>query len=50
MEFFSDGAAADSWPTLQDERLKSGLGKIERGDQPVVSGTENHDVARLRHR
>ena len=50
MEFFGNGAAANNWSAFENERLESSLGKIERGDQPVVSGAEDDDVARLRHR
>jgi hypothetical protein len=49
MKFLSDGAAADIGPSLQHKRLESGLGKIEGGDQAVVSCAENDDVASFRH-
>jgi hypothetical protein len=50
MKLLCDGAAADTGSALLDERLKPSLGEIKRGDQPVVAGPENYDVARLRHR
>ena len=49
MEFLGDGTAADSWPALEHERLESSLGEIKRGDQPVVPGAEDYNIARLRH-
>jgi hypothetical protein len=50
VKLLCDGAAADTGSALQDERLKPSLGEIKRGNQPVVAGPENYDVARLRHR
>ncbi len=49
MKFFGDGAAADNGPSFQYQRLESGFGKVEGGDQPVVSCAEDNDVASFRH-
>jgi len=49
MKFLGDGAAADDGPAFQYQRLESGLGEIERGDEAVVSCAEDDDVASFRH-
>ena len=50
MKFLGDGAAADDRATLQHERLVSSLGQIKGSNQPIVSGSENDDVACLWHK
>ncbi len=45
MEFIGDCGAADLWPALEHERLESGLGQVERGDQAVMAAAEDDDVA-----
>ena len=45
MKFVGDGGAADLRPALEDERLESGFGEIEGGDQAVVAAADDDDVA-----
>ena len=49
MKFLRDGGAAGLRAAIEDERLESGLGEIERGDQAVVTATDDHDVALVGH-
>src|SRR6266403_2794117 len=44
MEFLSDGAAADEFAALENERLEAALGEIESGDERVVT-TANENYA-----
>ncbi len=46
MEFIGDGSAADLQSAFENERLESGFGEVERGDQPVVAAADHDDVAR----
>ncbi len=50
MEFRSDGAPTDGGLTFHDQRLEAGFGEIKCGDQPVVSSTDDDDVASFGHR
>ena len=45
MKFFGDGGAAGLRAALEHQRLVSGLGQIERGDQSVVAAADDDDVA-----
>ena len=45
MKFFRDGSATRLGAAFQHQRLVSGLGQVESGDQPVMAATDNHDVA-----
>src|SRR5882762_5340341 len=40
MKFFGNGAAADELAAFQDERLEAAFGEIERGDERVVTTTD----------
>src|SRR5579859_2556331 len=40
MKFFGDGAAADHFAALQNDRLKAALGQIKRGDESVVAAAD----------
>ena len=48
MKFFGDGRAARLSAALQHQRLVSGFGQIESGDQSVMAATDDDDVA-VRH-
>ena len=50
VKFFGDGGATDLGAAFEDEGLESGFGKIEGGDEAVVSGADDDDVARISHR
>ena len=45
MKFFGDGRATRLRAALQHQRLVSGFGQVEGGDQPVVAATDDHDIA-----
>src|SRR4029077_14152805 len=45
MKFFGDGRAANDRAAFENERPKTFLGEIKRGDEGVVSRAENHDIA-----
>ena len=45
MKFFGDGRAAGLRAALEHQRLESGFGQVEGGDQPVVAATDDDDVA-----
>ena len=45
MEFLGDGDAADDGTALEDDGLESRLGEIEGGDQAVVPGANDYDIA-----
>ena len=49
MKFSRDGRAADLMAALNNQRLESGLGQIEGGDQSIVAAADDNDVARVRH-
>ena len=49
MEFFRDGCTAGLRAALQHQRLVSGLGQIEGGDQSVMAAANDDDVALPRH-
>src|SRR6202021_1394061 len=45
MKFFSDGRAANNRAAFEDEGPEALLREIERGDEGIVPGAENHDIA-----
>ena len=45
MEFFGDGRATGLGAALQHQRLVSGLGQVEGGDQPVMAAADDDDIA-----
>ena len=45
MKFFGDGRAANNRAAFEDEGPETFLREIKRGDEGIVPGTENHDVA-----
>ncbi len=45
MEFLGDGGASDDGAAFEDERLESGARQIKCGDETVVAGTDDDDVA-----
>src|SRR5882757_795944 len=49
MKFFGDRRAAHLRAAFEHERLESGFGQIEGGDQAVVSATDNDHIACFSH-
>ena len=49
IELFSNRRAAGLLTTLEHQRLESRLGQVERGDQTVVTATDDDEVAPLGH-
>ena len=45
MKFFGDGRAAGLRAALEHQRLESGFGQVEGGDQPVVAAADDDDIA-----
>ena len=45
MKLFGDGCAANNRAAFEDEGPETFLREIERGDESVVAGAENHDIA-----
>ena len=45
MEFFGDGGAADGRALLQHERFVSGTGEVKRGNEGILAGADDDDVA-----
>ena len=45
MKFVGDSSAADLGAAFEDERLESGFGEVEGGDQAVVAAADDDDVA-----
>ena len=50
MEFRGDGAPSHGGLTFHDQRFEAGFSQIKCGDQPVVSGADDDDVASFGHR
>src|SRR5260370_33217555 len=42
MKFLGDGAAADKFAALEDERLEAAFGEVEGGDERIVAAAEEH--------
>src|SRR5229473_501853 len=42
MKFLGDGAAADKFAALEDERLEAALGEVEGGDERIVAAADEH--------
>jgi len=40
MKFFGDGAAANHFAALQNQRLKAALREVKRGDESVVAAAD----------
>ncbi len=49
MKFFGDGRAADLRAAFEHQRLETGFGQIEGGDETVVSAADDDDIACLSH-
>ncbi len=49
IELLGNRCAAGLLTTLEYQRLESRLGQVERGDQTVVTATDDDDVAPLGH-
>ncbi len=49
VKLIGNRGSADLSSALEHKRFVSCLGKIERGDQPVVSAANDDDIAPLRH-
>src|SRR3984957_14575921 len=49
MKFFCNGRAAHLGAAFEHQWFESGFGEIEGGDQPIVSTTNDNDVACLGH-
>jgi len=49
MKFLSDGAAANHFATLEDERLEAALGEIKSGDESVVPAADENYALSERH-
>src|ERR1700751_4267207 len=49
VKFFGNGCAAGLRAAFEHQRLESGLREIEGGDHPVLTATDNDDVALLGH-
>jgi hypothetical protein len=46
MKFLGDGATADHFAALEDERLEAALGEIKSGDEGIVStADENYTLS-----
>ncbi len=48
-KLFGDDRAADDGAPLEDQHLFAGLGKICRGDEPVVSRADDDGVVGISH-
>jgi hypothetical protein len=46
VKFFGDGSAADDRATLEDEGFVAGAGEIEGGNEGILAGADDDDVAR----
>src|SRR5207249_802380 len=49
MKFFGDGGSAGLRAPFENERLESGFRKVERGDEAVVTASDDDDVALVGH-
>ena len=46
MEFLGDGGAADDGTAFEDERLEAGAREVKSGDEGILAGADDDDVAR----
>ena len=45
VKFFGDGCTTNNRAAFENEGPKTFLREIERGDEGIVPGAENHDIA-----
>ena len=50
MKFLCDSSAPSLWAALENQRFEPRFCQIESGDQPIVTTSDDYDIAFVGHR